>query len=251
MAFDYDTSSVMKVIPNWIQSRMNSRPISALAIALLMASMAAGSVCKPANAEQLLPIIADHGEYTVVVYPLHHQLVVYKKGQKIKTYPIAVGNPSTPTPVGEYQIVYKGKDWGPAFGPRWLGLNVPWGTYGIHGTNKPHSIGQHKSHGCIRMKNRDVIELFEIVPVGTKVTIYGHVLGDPSHDPRILAEGDVGGDVQLIQSRLKASGYFKGVCNGKFRSDTTAALKRFQKDRHLAVNGVVSLKVYAELGLLE
>lgn len=104
-----------------------------------------------------------------------------------------------------------------SFGPRWLGLNVSWGTYGIHGTNKPHSIGQHRSHGCIRMLNKDVIELFEIIPVGTKVTIFGHVLGEPNRLPRNLAEGGVGGDVQLIQSRLKSAGYFHGVCDGKFR----------------------------------
>ncbi|WP_420094274.1 L,D-transpeptidase family protein [Paenibacillus faecalis] len=202
-------------------------------------------------ADPSLPIVAEQSIYSIEVYPQYHQLIVRAQGQKFKTYPIAVGNPSTPTPVGEYKIVYKGKDWGPSFGPRWLGLNVPWGTYGIHGTNRPHSIGQHQSHGCIRMRNRDVLELFEIIPIGTKVTIYGHVLGGPNHNPRDLAEGDVGGDVQLIQSRLKSAGYYTGVCDGKFRSGTTAALKNFQRDHQLAVNGVVSKKVYEALGLVE
>jgi peptidoglycan hydrolase-like protein with peptidoglycan-binding domain len=90
-----------------------------------------------------------------------------------------------------------------------------------------------------------------MIPLATKVTIYGHVLGDPGHNPRSLAEGDVGGDVQLIQSRLKNAGYFNGICDGKFRSSTTAALKKFQRDHHLNQNGVVSNKVYEELGLLE
>lgn len=202
-------------------------------------------------AEPSLPIVTAQGIYSIEVYPLKYRLVVLMQGQKIKEYPVAVGNPSTPTPVGEYQVVYKGKDWGTAFGPRWLGLNVPWGYYGIHGTNKSYSIGQHLSHGCIRMLNSDVIELFDIIPVGTKVTIYGHVLGDPNRNPRDLAEGDVGGDVQLIQSRLKSAGYFVGVCNGKFRSDTTLALKKFQRDRHLVQNGVVTNKVYEEFGLFE
>ncbi|NRS51167.1 L,D-transpeptidase family protein [Brevibacillus sp. HB2.2] len=202
-------------------------------------------------AEHSLPIISDQGIFTLEVYPRKHKLIVKKHGKTIKTYPVAVGNPSTPTPVGEYKVIYKGKDWGPSFGPRWLGLNVPWGIYGIHGTNKPYSIGQHLSHGCIRMRNNDVIELFKMIPLGTKVTIYGHVLGDLSHDPRDLAEGDVGGDVQLIQSRLKSAGYYHGICDGKFRSSTTAALKKFQRDRKLIPNGVVSSKVYQELGLLE
>jgi len=101
------------------------------------------------------------------------------------------------------------------------------------------------------MRNSDVIELFELIPLGTKITIYGHVLGDINHNSRDLAEGDVGGDVQLIQSRLKSAGYFNGICNGKFRADTTTALKKFQRDRHMDQNGVVSARVYEELGLLE
>ncbi|MFD0618372.1 L,D-transpeptidase family protein [Paenibacillus sp. GCM10027629] len=202
-------------------------------------------------ADPSLPIVADQGFFSIEVYPQRHKLIVRAQGQIIKTYTVAVGNPLTPSPVGEYQIIYKGKDWGPSFGPRWLGLNVPWGIYGIHGTNRPSSIGQHQSHGCIRMRNNDVIELFEMVPVGTKVTIYGHVLGDSNHDPRVLAEGDVGGDVQLVQSRLKSAGYFLGVCNGKFRSDTTIAVKQFQRDHKLMQDGVISMKVYEELGLLE
>lgn len=202
-------------------------------------------------AEPNLPIVADQGIYSIEVYPHYHQLIVKAQGQKFKTYPISVGNPSTPTPVGEYQIIYKGKNWGPSFGPRWLGLNVPWGSYGIHGTNKPFSIGQHMSHGCIRMRNHDVMELYDIIPLGTKVTIYGHLLGDLKHDPRELAEGDVGGDVQLIQTRLKSAGYFHGKCNGKFRSDTSEAIKKFQREHRMIPNGVVSLKLYEKLGLLE
>lgn len=222
-----------------------------LTAAVIMLTIMDGAALSPAYADPPLPIIAGQSIYTIEIYPELHQMIVLVQGQKYKTYPIAVGNPSTPTPVGEYQIVYKGKDWAPSFGPRWLGLNVPWGNYGIHGTNRPYSIGQHLSHGCIRMRNRDVIELYERIPIGTIVKINGHVLGDPSHEPRDLAEGDVGGDVQLIQSRLKSAGYFQGICNGKFRSDTTAALKQFQRDHLLAVNGVVSTKVYEQLGLME
>jgi len=204
-----------------------------------------------ALADPALPIIAGETIYTIEIFPEKHKMLVKTQGYLIKTYPIAVGNPSTPTPVGEYQVIYKGVNWGPSFGPRWLGLNVPWGYYGIHGTNNPHSIGQHLSHGCIRMRNHDVIELFDMIPVGTKVTIYGHVLGDSNHDPRALAENDVGGDVQLIQSRLKGAGYFHGVCNGKFRADTTSALRRFQSDHGLTPDGVVTMEVYEKLGLLE
>lgn len=196
-------------------------------------------------------IATEQNEYSIEVYPQSHRLVVKLNDQQIKMYSVAVGNPSTPTPVGEYRIRSKGKDWGPSFGPRWLGLDVPWGIYGIHGTNKAYSIGQHLSHGCIRMRNQDILKLFEMIPIGTKVTIHGHVLGEASEEPRKLAEGDVGADVLLIQSRLKSAGYYLESCNGKFRWSTTDALKRFQRDHHLIPNGVVSNKVYEALGLLE
>lgn len=54
-------------------------------------------------------------------------------------------------------------------------MNVKWGNYGIHGTNKPWSIGQRQSGGCIRMLNKDVIDLYSRVDVGTPVKIIGEV----------------------------------------------------------------------------
>jgi lipoprotein-anchoring transpeptidase ErfK/SrfK len=45
--------------------------------------------------------------------------------------------------------------------------------YGIHGTNAPGSIGRNASHGCIRMRNRDVEELFEMVAAGDAVELLG------------------------------------------------------------------------------
>ncbi|MGN7170575.1 L,D-transpeptidase, partial [Paenibacillus cellulositrophicus] len=88
---------------------------------------------------------------SIEVYPSDHRLVVRSKDQTIKEYTVAFGNPTTPTPIGEYQIVYKGKNWGAAFGPRWLGLNVPWGTYGIHGTNNPYSITRSPTLKSVRI----------------------------------------------------------------------------------------------------
>ncbi|MGG4221215.1 L,D-transpeptidase family protein [Paenibacillus jamilae] len=203
------------------------------------------------HADPSLPIVSEQGVYAIEVYPQQHRLIVRANGKIVKRYQVAVGNYATPTPIGEYKILYKGENWGASFGPRWLGLNVPWGYYGIHGTNRPYSIGQHQSHGCIRMWNHDVMELYNLIPLGTKVTIHGHVLGEPDRDPKDLAEGDVGGEVQLIQSRLKSAGYFKGICNGMFRYDTTAALKRYQRDHQMPPTGVVTINVYKELGLLE
>ena len=43
--------------------------------------------------------------------------------------------------------------------------------YGIHGTNEPNSIGTHASGGCIRLNNHDILELYDMVPINTKVII--------------------------------------------------------------------------------
>ena len=58
-----------------------------------------------------------------------------------------------------------------------MGLNVPWGNFGIHGTIYPNSLGWQSSHGCIRMDNNDVKELYSYIPIGTKVTIQDGVYG--------------------------------------------------------------------------
>lgn len=79
------------------------------------------------------------------------------------------GKPSTPTPLGNFKIVNKVINPGGPFGVRWMGLSIP--GYGIHGTNNPPSIGTRASNGCIRMYNKDVIEVFNKVPIGTPVQI--------------------------------------------------------------------------------
>ncbi len=89
----------------------------------------------------------------------------------IKTFPIAVGKPQTPTPTGTYQIINKIVNPGGILGTRWMGLDIPNGPYGIHGTFRPDSIGRAVSNGCIRMYNNNVEELFRLVRVGTTVTI--------------------------------------------------------------------------------
>ena len=89
----------------------------------------------------------------------------------VKQYPVAVGKPSTPTPPGHWSIILKGL-WGEQFGGHFMQLSVPWGIYGIHGTNKPWSVGQAVSHGCVRMHNNDAAELYGLVSIGTPVYIY-------------------------------------------------------------------------------
>ncbi|MFC4766826.1 L,D-transpeptidase family protein [Effusibacillus consociatus] len=191
------------------------------------------------------------GEVALQIDPLRNQLTLLIDGVAYKKYPIALGKPETPTPVGEWKVINKYKNWGAGFGTRWIGLDVPWGVYGIHGTNKPHSIGSDASHGCVRMLNRHVEQLYEWVKIGTPVSIVGHPLREPSLEPRRLAAGDSGSDVQLIQSRLRSGGFYNGECDGRFRLSTEQALKAFEKANRLPVDGVMSLHDYRAMGLME
>lgn len=65
-----------------------------------------------------------------------------------------------------YILPNKAVNPGGPFGVRWMGLSKP-----HYGTNNPSSIGKAVSHGCIRMYNKDVLELYNIVPIGTPVKI--------------------------------------------------------------------------------
>lgn len=107
--------------------------------------------------------------YSITVNTSARTLTLYRNGQWVKSYPVAVGKPSTPTPKGNFTIVNKALNPGGPFGTRWMGLSKP--HYGIHGTNNPSSIGKAVSNGCIRMYNKDVNKLYDFVPIGTVVKI--------------------------------------------------------------------------------
>ncbi len=109
--------------------------------------------------------------YSITINRSNRTLTLFKDGGVYKVYPVAVGKATTPTPAGTFQIINKAVNPGGPFGARWLGLNAPPGGYGIHGTNNPASIGKNVSNGCIRMQNKNVIELSNLAPVGTSVKI--------------------------------------------------------------------------------
>ncbi|MCU9613810.1 L,D-transpeptidase [Caldibacillus lycopersici] len=122
-------------------------------------------------------------------------LIVNKKSNEVAfihdnkvqiVYKAATGKTNDLTPAGLYTVTVKainpyyrkknipgGSPKNP-LGSRWIGFNAKdteGRTYGIHGTNNPSSIGGYVSQGCIRLKNEDAIELFEKVPIGTKIYI--------------------------------------------------------------------------------
>ena len=130
-------------------------------------------------------------------------------------------------------------------------MNVPWGIYGIHGTNKPHLIGENVSSGCIRMQNTDVEELFELIAEGVEVHIEGPIMGVGEGEYKNLSVGSKGNLVQLIQERLKGLGLYDGEINGIYGIKTEDAVRKFQLQNNLSVNGVMSFREYLLLGLLE
>ena len=109
--------------------------------------------------------------YYIVVNIRNRTLTLYRNGVITKVYPIAVGKSATPTPKGTFQIKNKAVNPGGPYGARWMGLTATGGSYGIHGTDNPSSIGKNVSNGCIRMYNKDVIEIFNQVSVNTVVKI--------------------------------------------------------------------------------
>ncbi len=117
------------------------------------------------------PFYLSRPVYSITINRRLHKLTLYRDNIVFKSYPVAVGKASTPTPEGTFRIVNRAINPGGPFGARWLGLNAPNGDYGIHGTNNPYSIGKDVSNGCIRMFNDQVIELGNFVSIGTVVKI--------------------------------------------------------------------------------
>src|ERR1051326_3448649 len=120
----------------------------------------------------------------IVVSIPDRKLAVLEDDRVVRVCDTAFGAPQSPSPNGSFKIVERvahptwyghGKVVPPGannpVGTRWLGLSLK--GYGIHGTNRPASIGRNASHGCIRMRNRDVEELFDIMQVGDAVELVG------------------------------------------------------------------------------
>lgn len=107
--------------------------------------------------------------YSIIVSVSTRRLLLFKDGNLVKSFPAGVGKNSSPTPTGTFYIVNKRPNPGGPYGAMWIGLSIP--GYGIHGTNNPSSIGGYVSKGCVRLYNKDVLDLAAIVPIGTPVTI--------------------------------------------------------------------------------
>jgi lipoprotein-anchoring transpeptidase ErfK/SrfK len=135
--------------------------------------------------------IWDTDPTVVTVSREQRQVRVFDRGKLVKSYGVAVGEPKYPTPMGRFTVQTMQKDppwnvpnsdWAgdlagqtiPGGDPRnplvarWIGFN---GSVGFHGTKSLDSLGRAASHGCVRMSEGDVIDLFERVRTGTPVLV--------------------------------------------------------------------------------
>ncbi|MFM7085796.1 MAG: L,D-transpeptidase [Cyanobium sp.] len=153
-----------------------------------------------------VPLAPDPGpalQRELVLDRRRRQLAVLQNGRPLRRFPVAVGMPGWETPVGRFQVLEMRRDptWehpasgvrippGPAnpLGSRWIGFHrdcrgrsgfngqehlVVRGCVvaGFHGTPQRDSVGRAVSHGCVRLFEEHVRELFDLVQVGTPVTV--------------------------------------------------------------------------------
>ncbi|KGX86854.1 L,D-transpeptidase [Pontibacillus litoralis] len=122
----------------------------------------------------------------VIVNKQTNQLAYIDKGNVQRVFHVATGKTADLTPEGVHTFTVKainpyyrklnipGGDPRNPLGTRWIGfdaLHTDGRMYGVHGTNRPESIGKYVSNGCIRMHNKDVEYLYNRIPIGTKIAV--------------------------------------------------------------------------------
>jgi lipoprotein-anchoring transpeptidase ErfK/SrfK len=143
--------------------------------------------------------------FSIQVDKAKNILELKKDGRPFKTYTVATGKDNS-TPVGVFQVTDKmvkpvwtkpgvgmvmpdSEEY--ELGARWIPISLK--GYGIHGTNDESSIGGQTTAGCVRMYNNDVIELYDIIPVGTEVEIIDSArqsLPEAPEEDKDLGEAD-------------------------------------------------------------
>lgn len=115
------------------------------------------------------------------------RVYLYRDNLLATSYPVAIGKAGWETPVGSYKVIemqrnpswqhpWTGKIVPPGannpLGARWIGFWTDGKNFiGFHGTPQEKLIGQAVSHGCVRMKNKDILDLYAQVDIGTPVTV--------------------------------------------------------------------------------
>lgn len=158
-------------------------------------------------------ILPEGISYEGIVINLSEMRLFYfinlKGSRLLMTFPIGIGKEGFNTPVGKFSVVEK------TVNPSWHvpasiqkekpelpklippGPDNPLGSHAmrlsigdvlIHGTNRPWGVGRRFSHGCIRLYPEDIPKLFELVPIGTKVTIVRQPVKIGKRDSKVFIE---------------------------------------------------------------
>ena len=136
----------------------------------------------------ITPAPASTTQITQLVLKLSDRRVYVYRGNELATsYPVAIGKAGWETPVGSYKVIEMQRD--PIWQHPWTGKLIPPGAenplgarwigfwtdgknfIGFHGTPQEKLIGKAVSHGCVRMRNQDILALYAQVEVGTAVIV--------------------------------------------------------------------------------
>jgi lipoprotein-anchoring transpeptidase ErfK/SrfK len=110
-----------------------------------------------------------------------YKATVIKNGKRVFSANVGVGQPQWPTPKGQFYVRAKLTGYNnPTYGPLAFVTSATsdtltdWpggGIVGVHGTNQPGLVPGRISHGCVRMKNADILKLNKLIEVGTPITV--------------------------------------------------------------------------------
>lgn len=139
------------------------------------------------TSERFLPAQDAFAPLRLVIKLSERRVYIYQREQVKTSFPVAIGRDGWETPTGKYAVIQMQHDptWQHPFtgelvppgsnnplGVRWIGFWTDGTNYiGFHGTPNIESVGQPASHGCVRMYNQDVIQLFDMVKMGTTVEV--------------------------------------------------------------------------------
>lgn len=171
-----DCSTVYEVQPNDALSKIARRYNTTVGL-LKRANGLESDMIKPGQ-----KLKVNSCNFSIAIDKSQNVLSLIQNGEVIKRYVVSTGADNG-TPTGTFKIITKLKN--PTWyrtgavippdspenilGTRWMGFDL--GGYGIHGTTEPQQLGKQVTLGCVRMKNEDVEELYDIVPTQTEVTI--------------------------------------------------------------------------------
>jgi L,D-transpeptidase ErfK/SrfK len=150
------------------------------------------------GANTYLPSPDVEAKVHLVISLAERRVYVYDRDEVRTSFPVAIGRGGWETPTGKFQVMEKIVDpaWEHPFtgeiappgvdnplGSRWIGFWTDGANFiGFHGTPNPESVGTPASHGCIRMFDKDVVALFEMVRVGTPVEVVTEIKPRPPLD---------------------------------------------------------------------